>query len=75
MFISVEDCKKAEEEREHRLNIWCTEGANKKYGNYCILGAKDGRDYGQKNKNDAEKLKLINNFQWLHDRFSKYSFS
>jgi hypothetical protein len=75
VFISVEDCKKAEEEREHRLNIWCTEGANKKYGNYCILGAKDGRDYGQKNKNDAEKLKLINNFQWLHDRFSKYSFS
>lgn len=52
-----------------RLDVWCTVGQDKPYGQYAIAGASAGRAYGIENKNNLEALKLINNFEWLNDRF------
>jgi len=62
------------EESEERLNIWCSDiGLDKKYGNYAKSGALLGREFGSKFKTDKDKLKLINDFQWLNEQFSKYT--
>jgi hypothetical protein len=52
-------------ETEERLATWCTVGADKPYGDYCIKGAIAGTKYGTENKGNSEALTLINNFDWL----------
>lgn len=60
------------EETEHRLNVWCTKGADRLYGEYAILGAIAGKEFGTKNKDNLEQLKLINDFDWLREEFKKH---
>ena len=55
-----------EEETNKRLEIWCTLGQDRKFGNYAISGACAGRQFGISNSND---IKLINDFDWLKDQF------
>ena len=57
-------------ETEERLEIWCTVGEDRPYGSYAIAGAIAGREFGISNRNS---LYLINNFDWLHEQFSKHS--
>ena len=59
--------RQTNEETEDRLNIWCTKGAEQRYGDYSIAGAIAGRDYGLSNSNDVS---LINNFEWLEKQFN-----
>ena len=54
------------EETEDRLNIWCTKGAEQRYGDYSIAGAIAGREFGLSNMAD---ISLINNFEWLQQQF------
>ena len=54
-----------------RLFTWCSVGAEEQYGRETIRGALMGKLYGEANKNDSEKLKLINNYEWLHDEYTK----
>ena len=61
------------QETEDRLDIWCTVGADKPYGEYALLGAKAGREYGYKNKDDLEALKKINDFEWLYKEYFAYA--
>jgi hypothetical protein len=58
-----------DEETEFRLNVWCSRGKDKEFGEACIAGAIAGRDYGITNKDDFEALKMINNFEWLETQF------
>ena len=58
-------------ETQERLDVWCNVGIDKLFGKYAILGANQGREFGLKYKNDVEQLKLINDFEWLHEQFSK----
>jgi hypothetical protein len=60
-------------ETTERLEVWCKVGNDKPYGKYSIIGANQGKEFGINNKNNAEKLKLINNFEWLNEQFSKNS--
>jgi len=62
-----------DDETEERLKVWCTEGSNSPLGNYAIAGAIAGRDFGYANINNPEKLKLINNFDWLKEQFDAVS--
>jgi hypothetical protein len=55
------------DETDNRLNIWCTVGADTKFGKYSIDGANMGRDFAIKNKNN---LKKINDFIWLKKVFN-----
>ena len=56
-------------ETEERLHIWCTKGENQPFGNYVLLGARQGRDYGWKYRNNHSALNKINNFLWLEKFF------
>jgi len=58
-------------ETKHRLNTWCEIGKGQKWASYVLLGAKQGRDYGSRYKNDSKALNQINNFDWLEDFFIK----
>ena len=52
-----------------RLDIWCTVGADRPFGEYCIKGAIAGRDFGSKYADDKEMLKKINDWEWLQNEF------
>ena len=59
-----------EEETQQRLDIWCTSGHDAQFGEHAITGAKAGRQYGLENKNNLEKLRKINDFDWLQEKFN-----
>ena len=59
-----------EEETMHRLDIWCSVGIDKPFGECAINGAQAGRKYGENNKNNADALKKINDFDWLQEQFN-----
>ena len=65
------DRQKAKE-TEERLNIWCTIGKDKLFGEYAVTGAKAGKEYGENNRGDLEALRKINDFDWLKEQFEKY---
>ena len=58
-------------ETEERLTIWCEKGIEKAFGKYVLMGAKQGRDYGLKNKDNRKALSKINDFEWLKARFQQ----
>ena len=57
-------------ETQERLQIWCTVGRDKKFGEYAIQGAKAGAAFGARNKGNIEELKKINDFNWLKEQFN-----
>ena len=52
-----------------RLEIWCNQGVNRPFGIDAIKGAKAGRNFGEKNKDNPVKLQKINDFEWLKETF------
>ena len=60
-----------DEETDFRLNIWCTKGKDKLFGEYCIAGAVAGKAYGLANTGNLEALKMINDFAWLKQQFDQ----
>lgn len=61
--------RQKDEETEARLDIWCSVGADRPFGEYCISGARMGREYGSRYKGNAEALSRINDFEWLREQF------
>ena len=57
-------------ETEERLAIWCSKGEDREFGDFAIMGAKEGAEFGKAHKDHPEMLKLINDFGWLEQRFS-----
>ena len=60
--------KQKDAETEQRLNIWCSVGEDRGFGEYAIAGAIAGREYGEANRNDMEALSKINDFGWLEQQ-------
>lgn len=58
-------------ERLQRLDVWCTKGADRTFGEAAIAGAKFGREYGIKNKNNKNKLEKINDYEWIVKRYEQ----
>jgi len=58
-------------ETEERLNIWCSKGKDRPYGEFAISGALAGRAYGQENAGNLPALSLINDYDWLYSQFKK----
>lgn len=56
-------------ETDIRLDAWCSIGIDRLYGEYSIKGAIAGREYGRQHTGNIEALKMINNFDWLKQRF------
>jgi hypothetical protein len=59
-------------ETNDRLNIWCTVGKDKKYGEFAINGAVAGKEFAMANKNDTEVLKRINDYNWLREQYDRF---
>ena len=64
----VIDRQKSEETND-RLRAWCTIGADKEFGEFAIKGAKAGAAYGARHQGDKEALSMINDFDWLKEKF------
>jgi hypothetical protein len=58
-------------DNEYRLNIWCSRGRDRPYGEYCMIGANQGKEFGTYYRNDLKSLKKINDFDWLREQFEK----
>ena len=55
----------------YRLQVWCERGDNRKYGDYALLGAQQGRDFGEHYKGNVEALRKINDWDWLKETFNE----
>jgi hypothetical protein len=60
-----------DEETDFRLQAWCSKGADRQYGKFCIDGAKAGREYGYDNIGVDSELAKINNFEWLKNIYEQ----
>ena len=58
------------EETEARLKTWTTVGHDRPFGEYALDGARAGMEFGI---SSSDSIQLINNFDWLHEQFSKHS--
>lgn len=59
-----------EEETNERLETWTTVGHNRDFGEFALAGARAGMEFGISSSND---IKLINDFEWLYEQFSRNS--
>lgn len=57
-------------ETEHRLAVWCSVGEHREFGDFTIMGAKEGAEFGTAQKDQPDMLGLINDFSWLEKRFA-----
>lgn len=55
--------------RVYLLNVWCNIGANRPFGEWCIKGARAGRRYGMENIGNKKAVELMNDYDWLRERF------
>ncbi len=58
-----------DDETTERLEIWCTQGRDKLYGEDAIAGAIAGKEFGLAAKGDKTELIKINDFEWLKNKF------
>ncbi len=56
---------------EYRLKVWCSRGAKRQFGEYALLGAQQGKDFGEEYRDNKEALKKINDFDWLEQKFEE----
>ena len=59
------------DETLERLNAWCERAGYVPNSQWALLGARQGREFGEKVLNSHESLKKINDFGWLHQQFLK----
>jgi len=57
-----------EEETNARLKTWTTVGHTRDFGEYALRGARAGMEFGFSSSSD---LGLINNYEWLYERFQQ----
>jgi hypothetical protein len=58
-------------ETQERLDAWCTLNESAPFGFHSYLGAQGGKYYGESNRDNPERLKLINDFDWLESEFDR----
>lgn len=57
---------------KQRLGVWCSIANGERHATWCMRGARDGRDYAEKNIHNSEKLDLINDYTWLENQFIEH---
>ena len=57
-------------ESKQRLDIWCTQGADRPYGEWAIKGSIAGKEFGDKYKDDSQMLSQINNLEKTIELFN-----
>jgi len=61
--------RQLDSETIERLETWCNQGVNRPFGIDTIKGAKEGRKFGEENKDNPSELQKINDFEWLEEIF------
>lgn len=59
-----------DDETIERLETW-TNKASGAYADICLKGARAGKEFGEKNKDDPTQLSLINNYEYLETLFKQ----
>lgn len=59
------------DETEKRLDIWCSVGEDKEFGEYALDGARTGRQYGEHHRGNLTEIYKINDFGWLRLEFDR----
>lgn len=67
--LSYQLSVKHSRDKEQQLNIWLSIGSDKPYGNDVIKGAKAGKEFADKNKNNIEMLQKINDDTWVRAQY------
>ena len=67
--------RQLDRESKQRLEEWCRKGADRPYGEWAIQGALAGKEFGESNSADHKKLLLINDINWLKQKFDKALYS
>jgi hypothetical protein len=57
-------------ETEIRLYDWCNKGAERDFGEFVIMGALAGTDFGRECISHPENIGCINDFTWLETKFN-----
>jgi len=52
------------------LEVW-TSNAQGEYAEHILAGARQGRDYGLENAQDADKMIMINDYAWMEKRYEE----
>lgn len=60
-------------DNEYRLKVWCERGTKRPFGEYAILGAQQGRDFGIRYRDKPATLGRINDFAWLREIFDTHA--
>lgn len=60
------------QEATTRLDIWNTQGQDRNFGQFALDGARSGTDYGARYFNELDKLKLINDYDWMRNEFTEF---
>lgn len=55
----------------YRLEVWKTRGENRRFGEYAILGANQGADFGEYYRGNQSALSRINDWKWLRKTFEE----
>lgn len=55
---------------EKRLDVWCSVGEDAEFGDFAMMGAREGREFGLAYA-DKPELGLINDFAWLEKKFTE----
>lgn len=53
----------------NRLETWTSKGQESIHGSWCLLGAKQGREFAQGHWQNLEAMAQINDFDWLDSIF------
>lgn len=64
--------EQVDKETEHRLDVWCNVGTDKPYGDWSVLGAQAGKNFGIAYKNDNRKLMMINDMNVMQQLYNRY---
>lgn len=70
--VDLDALEESKRQITDRLDIWCTRGAERRFGTFAIHGANKGKEYGLNNVNDPERLKLINDYDWMKNEFTRF---
>jgi len=59
-------------ETQNRLDVWTTYvNEDAPFAEYALAGARAGKQYGATNKNNEMRLRQINDFDWLLEKFNE----
>lgn len=70
--VDYEEVQRARAITRRRLDTWCTVGGDEPFGEYALDGARRGRQFGQENIKNPAQLKLINDYEWMKNEFTRF---